>query len=125
MRRAFDRVRQRVRVVVHRVDAPRVARALGAPPSESGTAPGRAGLMFGAAMSIFARNTQLPSSSSPRRMDSNNFRFSAGERSRYGLFLPGSVSVPRFLRISSALWWSTYASPRLDELHGEVVDLLK
>ena len=35
------------------------------------------------------------------------------ERSRYGLFLPGSVSVPRFSRISSAVWSSTYAKPFL------------
>ena len=52
-------------------------------------------LMFGEAMSILARSTRAPSGNSPLRMRSNRSRFSSTVRLRYGLFLPGSVSVPR------------------------------
>ena len=41
----------------------------------------------------------------------NRSRFSSMERFRYGLSVPGCVSVPRLARISSALWLSTYALP--------------
>ena len=58
-------------------------------------------LGFGEAMSIFARSVFAPSGNSPFFMRSNRSRFSSTERSRHGLFLPGSVSVPRYSRISS------------------------
>ena len=43
----------------------------------------------------------------PAFMRSKRSRFSSTLRSRYGLFFPGSVSVPRNLRISSAVKSST------------------
>ena len=66
---------------------------------------------FGDAMSILARSTRDPSGNSPLRMRSKRSRFSCFERLRCGLSLPGSVSVPRYLRISSAVRSSTYALP--------------
>ncbi len=68
-------------------------------------------LMFGEAMSIFARSTRVPSGNSPARMRSNRSRLSSTGRSRHGLFIPGSVKVPRYARISSAVRSSTYALP--------------
>ena len=59
-------------------------------------------LMFGDAISILARSTRLPSGNSPSFMRVNRSRFSSTARLRYGLSLPGSVSVPRCWRISSA-----------------------
>ena len=47
------------------------------------------------AMSILARSTRAPFGNSPARMRRNRSRFSSTLRSRNGLFLPGSVSVPR------------------------------
>ena len=67
--------------------------------------------MFGLAMSIFARRTRAPFSNSPARMRANRSRFSSIDRSRYGEFVPGLVSVPRVSRISSAVRSSTNASP--------------
>ena len=67
--------------------------------------------MLGDAMSIFARSTCVPSSNTPVRICSSSSRFSSTLRSRYGLFVPGSVSVPRLARIASASWLSTYALP--------------
>ena len=58
-------------------------------------------------MSILARSTRAPFGNSPARMRRNRSRFSSTLRSRNGLFLPGSVSVPRLARISSWLWSST------------------
>ena len=52
-------------------------------------------------MSILARSTRAPFGNSPARMRRNRSRFSATLRSRNGLFLPGSVRVPRLARISS------------------------
>ena len=46
-------------------------------------------------------------------------------RSRYGLFLPGSLSVPRCSRTSSAVRSQTYALPVLDQLNRPVVELLE
>ena len=46
-------------------------------------------------MSILARSTRAPFGNSPAFMRRNRSRFSSTERSRNGLFLPGSVSVPR------------------------------
>ena len=68
---------------------------------------------FGEAMSIFARKTRAPSGNSPARIRSNRSRFSSTGRLRYGLSLPGLVSVPRYSRISSADRSSTYALPAL------------
>ena len=73
-------------------------------------------LKLGEAMSILARSTREPSGNSPAFMRSNRSRFSSTERLRYGLSLPGSVSVPRYLRISSAVRSSTYALPSLISL---------
>jgi len=69
-------------------------------------------LMFGEDMSIFARSTHDPSSSSPFLIFSNSARLSATGRSRYGLLRPASVSVPRCARIASDDSSSTYARPR-------------
>jgi len=57
---------------------------------------------FGEAMSIFARRTFSPSANSPAFMRAKRSRFSSTLRLRYGLSLPGSVSVPRYALISSA-----------------------
>ena len=43
----------------------------------------------------------------PAFMRRSSSRFSAGGRSRHGLSVPGSVSVPRLARTSSAVWSST------------------
>ena len=51
----------------------------------------------------FTRNEQWPSSNSPSRMRWNSSKFSSTLRSRNGLFLPGSVRVPRYSRASAAL----------------------
>ena len=64
---------------------------------------------LGDAMSMRARSTCAPSGNSPARMRRNRSRLSAAGRSRYGLGRPGSVSVPRYVRISSADRLSTYA----------------
>ena len=66
-------------------------------------------LKFGDAMSIFARSTCAPSGNSPTVIRANRSRLSSIGRSRYGLFFPGSVNVPRYSRISSAVRLSTYA----------------
>ena len=59
-------------------------------------------LMFGDAMSIFARSTCAPSGNSPARMRANRSRFSATGRGRgTGCPCPAAVSVPRYSRISS------------------------
>ena len=42
-----------------------------------------------------------------------------------GCRVPGSVSVPRYSRISSAVRLSTYALPVADQLHGVLVQLLE
>ena len=82
-------------------------------------------LMLGEAMSIFARSTRAPFSNSPARMRANRSRFSSTDRSRYGEFVPGAVSVPRVSRISSAVWSSTNACPVLDQVDGPRVELLE
>ncbi|MNU02531.1 hypothetical protein D3C72_2462690 [compost metagenome] len=64
-------------------------------------------------MSIFRRSVLLPSANSPFFMRVNRSRFSSTLRSRYGLFLPGSVRLPRYSRISSALRSQTKAWPLL------------
>ena len=58
---------------------------------------------LGDAMSILARNVREPSGNSPARMRSKRSRFSVTLRFRNGLSRPGSVSVPRYSRISSAV----------------------
>ena len=59
-------------------------------------------MRLGDAMSIFARSTRSPSANSPARMRANRLRLSSMGRSRNGELRPGSVSVPRYSRISSA-----------------------
>ncbi len=76
-------------------------------------------------MSIFARSTSAPSGNSPARMRANRSRFSSTGRSRYGLAVPGSVSVPRCARISSAVRLSTYASPSVIRCCGVLVQPLE
>ena len=48
-------------------------------------------LMFGEAMSIFARSVLEPFGNSPAFMRSKSPMLSSTERSRYGLFVPGSA----------------------------------
>ena len=64
-------------------------------------------LRLGDAMSMRARNTFPPSANSPARMRDSRSRFSSTVRLRQGLSEPGSVRVPRDLRICSPLWSST------------------
>jgi hypothetical protein len=68
-------------------------------------------LMFGEAMSTFARRTRAPFANSPARMRAKRSRLSSTDRERNGESEPGAVSVPRVSRISSADWSSTKASP--------------
>src|ERR1035438_9165220 len=70
-------------------------------------------LKLGDAMSILARRVRAPSGNSPAFMRVNRSRFSAMPRLRYGLSLPGSVGVPRYSWISSAVRSQTYALPAL------------
>ena len=103
---ALDAVRLPVRPVVHRVDAPVAAGAvvLGVEDAVqhriAQVQVGRGHIDFGA--QDFCAVRELPFF-----MRSNRSRFSATGRSRCGLFLPGSESVPRYSRISSALRSST------------------
>jgi hypothetical protein len=97
---AFQRIADAVGEVVHRVDAPLVAGLM----------------MFGKLNAVQHRIAHHdkrrrhidfgaqagPSSKPPARIFSNSARFSSTLRSRYGLFLPGAFSVPRYSRISSA-----------------------
>ena len=68
-------------------------------------------LKFGDAMSIFARSSARRRGTRPPSCAEQSRGSPPTERSRYGLFLPGSVSVPRYSRISSAVRSSTYALP--------------
>ena len=68
-------------------------------------------IMLGCARSIFARSTCAPSGNSPARMRRSRSRFSSAVRSRYGLGVPGVVTVPRPSRICSSFCESTYALP--------------
>ncbi len=63
--------------------------------------------MFGDSRSILARSTCAPSGNSPPRIRRNRSRFSVTERSREVVARPGSVTVPRYSRISSSLALST------------------
>ena len=110
MRNAFDGVALAVGPVVHGINAPGIAGAVVGRVHDA-VHDGVAQIDVGAAMSILARNTREPSGNAPSFICAKRSRFSSMERSRYGLFLPGSVSVPRFSRISSAVWSSTYAKP--------------
>ena len=82
-------------------------------------------IMFGCAMSIFARSTCAPSGNSPAFIRRSRSRFSSTERSRYGLFVPGVVTVPRLL---ADLLLVLRIDVRLALLHqqlGELVQLLE
>ena len=68
-------------------------------------------LIFGLAMSIFARSTFAPFGNSPAFIRLKRSRFSSTLRSRHGELTPAWKGVPRVARISSADWSSTYASP--------------
>ena len=81
--------------------------------------------MFGDAMSIFARSTRAPSGNSPARMRRNRSRFSSTERSRYGLFWPGSVSVPRMRAHLVGRRVVDIGLAFADQLLGPVVELLE
>ena len=63
--------------------------------------------MFGDAISIFARTICSPSLYSPAFILLNKASDSSEGRSRNGEFLPGSLKLPRFAAMSSALWLST------------------
>ncbi len=76
-------------------------------------------------MSIFARSTRAPLGNSPARMRRNRSRFSSTERSRNGLFLPGSVRVPRLTRISSCGLVVHIGLAGSDEVLGPGVELLE
>src|SRR5205814_8918231 len=99
-------------VVVHPTDAPLVSGTVMLGVQDAVHDRSRM-LRFGDDMSIFARRVREPSGNSPARMRSNRSRFSATERLRYGLSLPGWVRVPRYSGISSAERSSTYAFPAL------------
>ena len=106
------RIRLAVREVVHRIDAPLVAGAM----------------MLGvqdavhhrvAHVEVRRRHVDLGAQRAravgklARLHALEQVRFSSTERLRYGLSLPGSVSVPRYSRISSAVRSQTYALPSL------------
>ena len=76
-------------------------------------------------MSIFARSVREPSGNSPAFMRSNRSRFSSTERLRYGLSLPGSVSVPRYSRISLGGQVADVGLAGLDQLDGPLVELVE
>ena len=76
-------------------------------------------------MSILARSTRAPFGNSPARMRRNRSRFSSTARSRNGLFLPGSVSVPRLTRISLRRLVVDIGLAGLDQLLGPLVELLE
>ena len=69
-------------------------------------------IMFGCAMSIFARSTCAPSGNSPAFMRRSRSRFSSTRAIaiRAGP-CPAAVTVPRSSRISSSFCESTYAFP--------------
>ena len=58
-------------------------------------------------------------------MRSNRSRFSSTDRLRYGLSLPGSVSVPRYSRICSAVKIADVRLAGLDQLDGPIVKLVE
>jgi hypothetical protein len=64
-------------------------------------------------MSILALRVLEPSGNSPARIRRKRSRFSSTVRLRYGLSLPGSVSVPRYCLISSKERSQTKALPFL------------
>ena len=76
-------------------------------------------------MSILARSTRAPLGNSPARMRRNRSRFSSTLRSRNGLFLPGSVSVPRLARISSWRLVVDIGLAGADQVLGPAVKLLE
>ena len=82
-------------------------------------------LMFGDAMSIFARSTCAPSGNSPARMRRNRSRLSSAGRSRYGLFRPGSVSVPAVLADLVGRQAVDVGLAVADQLLGVLVHLLE
>ena len=69
--------------------------------------------MLGLAMSIFALSTASPSPNSPSLILWKSSMFSSIVLSLYGLFLPGSVSVPLYSLIWSAVRLQTKALPFL------------
>ncbi len=80
---------------------------------------------LGEAISILARSVRVPSGNSPARIRSNRSRFSSTLRSRYGLFLPGSVSVPRYSRVSLGGQVADVGLAGPDQLHGPLVELFE
>ena len=106
MRDALERVRDRVRVVVERVDAPLIAGAMVV------RVPDPIDRRI-AQVHVRARHVDLEAQHM-RAVGELAFahapeqrRFSATLRVRYGLATPASVSVPRVARISAAVWLST------------------
>ena len=81
--------------------------------------------MLPAPISILARSTRAPFGNSPARMRRNRSRFSSTLRPRQGLFLPGSVSVPRAGADLLRRLIVNISLAGADEVLGPFVELLK
>ena len=106
VRDAFDRVRDRMRVVVGRIDAPGVAGAVMRRVSDAVQRRVPHVDVRRRHVDLRAQHVRAVGKLAAR-MRRNRSRFSSTDRSRYGLLRPGSVSVPRYSRISSAVRLST------------------
>ena len=108
---ALDRVGQPVGEVVQRVEAPRRCRDDSAPRAGCAAAAGRASACWDAPCRS-SRGARARRRGTRRRACGAAGRGSPPTgRSRYGLGVPGAVTVPRPSRISSSLCESTYALP--------------
>ena len=81
--------------------------------------------MFGAAMSIFARSTQLPSSNSPRRMRVEQLQILCRGAIAVRAVLAGLGQRATVLANVVRVLVVDVRKPLLDELDGEIVNLLK
>ena len=106
VRNLLDRVGLAVREIVHRIDAPVIAGAMMSRMQDAihdrVAHVEVSGRHVDLGAKHFAAVWELPS-----RMPSKSSRFSSIDLSRNGLCAPGSVSVPRYSRISSAVRSST------------------
>ncbi len=80
---------------------------------------------FGDAMSILARSTRDPSGNSPARIRAKRSRFSAIDRSRYGLTSPGLGQRAAELADLVGAQVVDVGLARLDQLHRPAVELLE
>jgi len=106
MRDALDRVRLAVGKIVARIDLPRRA-GTRMRRVDDAYSTGSRRLMLPTPCRSWRAAPSAPLGNSPARMRRNRSRFSSTVRSRNGEFLPGSVSVPRAVRMSSCDWSST------------------